>query len=243
MNILELPEFWHVTWNHLSLEESAFTDIESLFCATHDDLVISLDYGRSNGSSGYAFMLQNHSHDEPIHQAKNLNRKDALAKLEHWLHAALTLQTFTPASIYPRPKVRVTAVPPNLPAENQTLFEECVGKTFDVIQQRGEMLELWVGRFMGVAPHLHSIWIEAAYTDRNLIELRLSAKMLHFVIESLELQIAQNINAINGGELSEDDLADLSNDTVLLRVILEDMKQKQAKARVEIQPREAIMNS
>jgi hypothetical protein len=226
MNILEIPEPWRVTWNNLGLDEKEFTSIESLFCATHNDLVIWVDYGRRDGVGAYSFTLQNTTHDEPIDQASNLNRKDALAKLEHWLNAALKLQTFTPASVYPRPKVRVTAVPPNLPAENQTLFEDCVGKTFDLIEQRGEMLELWVGQVMGVAPHLHSIWIEAAYTDRNLIELRLSAKMLHFVIESLELQIVQNTNAINGGELSEDDLADMSNDTALLRVILEDLAQK-----------------
>jgi hypothetical protein len=224
--MLGIPDAWRVTWNNLGLEEAEFTSIESLFCATHNDLVIWVDYGQRDGIGAYSFTLQKSIHDEPLEQASNLNRKDALAKLEHWLHAALKLQTFTPASIYPRPKVRVTAVPPNLPAENQTLFEDCVGKTFDVIEQRGDMLELWVGRFMGVAPHLHSIWIEAAYTDRNLIELRLSAKMLHFTLESLELQIAQNTQSMTNGELSENDLADLSNDTTLLRVILKDMKQK-----------------
>jgi hypothetical protein len=224
--MLEIPEAWRVTWNNLELEEKEFTSIESLFCATLNDLVISVDYGQRNGVGAYSFTLQNSIQDEPIEQASNLNRNDALAKLEHWLHAALTLQTFTPASIYPRPKVRVTAVPPNLPAENQTLFEDCVGKTFDLIEQRGEMLELWVGQVMGVAPHLHSIWIETAETDQNLIELRLSAKMLRFTIESLELQIAQNMQTMTSGKLSENDLADLSNDTALLRVILEDMKQK-----------------
>jgi hypothetical protein len=136
------------------------------------------------------------------------------------------LQTFTPASIYPRPKVRVTAVPPNLPAETQTLFEDCVGKTFDLIEQRGEMLELWVGQVIGVAPHLHSIWIETICTDRSLIQLRVSAKMLHFMIESLELQIAQNTQTMTNGKMSEDDLADMSNDTALLRVMLEYMNQK-----------------
>jgi hypothetical protein len=224
--MLEIPEAWRVTWNNLRLEEKEFISIESLFCATHNDLVIWVDYGQRNGIGAYSFTLQNSIHDEPLEQASNLNRKDALAKLEHWLHAALKLQTFTPASIYPRPKVRVTAVPPNLPAENQTLFEECVGKTFDLIEQRGEMLELWVGRFMGVAPHLHSIWIETAYTDRSLIELRLSAKMLHFTIESLELQIAKNTQSMTSDKLSENGLADLSNDTALLRVMLEDMQQK-----------------
>jgi hypothetical protein len=224
--MLEIPEAWRVTWNNLRLEEKEFISIESLFCATHNDLVIWVDYGQRNGIGAYSFTLQNSIHDEPLEQASNLNRKDALAKLEHWLHAALKLQTFTPASIYPRPKVRVTAVPPNLPAENQTLFEECVGKTFDLIEQRGEMLELWVGRFMGVAPHLHSIWIETAYTDRSLIELRLSAKMLHFTIESLELQIAKNTQSTTSDKLSENGLADLSNDTALLRVMLEDMQQK-----------------
>jgi uncharacterized membrane protein len=223
---LEIPDAWRVTWNNLGLEEKEFTSIESLFCATHNDLVIWVDYGQRDGIGAYSFTLQNSIQDEPIEQTSNLNRKDALAKLKHWLHAALKLQTFTPASIYPRPKVRVTAVPPNLPAENQTLFEECVGKTFDLIEQRGEMLELWVGQVMGVAPHLHSIWIETTYTDQNLIELRLSAKMLIFTIESLELQIAQNTQSMIGGKLSEDDLADISNDTALLRVILEYMKQK-----------------
>jgi hypothetical protein len=224
--MLEIPDAWRVAWNNLSLAEQEFTRIESLFCATLNDLVISVDYGQRDGVCMYNFALQNTTNDEPIEQASNLNRKDALAKLEHWLHAALTLQTFTPASIYPRPKVRVTAVPPNLPAENQTLFEDCIGKTFDVIEQRGEILELWVGQAMGVAPHLHSIWIETAYTDRSLIELRVSAKMLRFTIESLELQIAQNKQTMTSGKLSEDDLADISNDTALLRVMLEDMNQK-----------------
>jgi hypothetical protein len=224
--MLEIPDAWRVTWNNLSLEETEFTSIESLFCATHHDLVIGVDYGQRDGIGAYSFTLQNTTQDEPIEQASNLNRTAALSKLEHWLHAAPALQTFTPASIYPRPKVRVTAVPPNLPAENQTLFEDCVGKTFDLIERRGEMLELWVGQAIGVAPHLHSIWIETAYTDRSLIKLSVSAKMLHFMIESLELQIAQNTNAMTSGTLSEDDLADMSNDTKLLRVILAYMVQK-----------------
>jgi hypothetical protein len=224
--MLEIPDEWHVTWNNLALEEKVFTRIESLFCATHHDLVIWVDYGERDGIGMYSFTLRNVVHSEAIEQAFNLTRIEALNKLEHWLHAALKLQTFTPASIYPRPKVRVIAVPPNLPAENQTLFEDCVGKTFDLIEQRGEMLELWVGQVMGVAPHLHSIWIETAYTDRSLIGLRVSAKMLHFMIESLELQIAQNTNTMTSGTLSEDDLADMSNDTQLLRVILEYMNQK-----------------
>jgi hypothetical protein len=224
--MLEIPEAWRVTWNNLSLEEAEFSSIESLFCATHHDLVIWVDYGQRDGIGAYSFTLQNTTNDEPIEQTSNLNRAEALAKLEHWLQAALRLQTFIPASIYPRPKVRVTAVPPNLPAENQTLFEDCVGKTFDLIERRGEMLELWVGQVIGVAPHLHSIWIETAYTDRSLIKLRVSAKMLHFMIESLELQIAQNTNAMTSGKLSEDDLADMSNDTELLRVILAYMVQK-----------------
>jgi hypothetical protein len=46
------------------------------------------------------------------------------------------------------------------------------------------------------------------------------------MIESLELQIAQNTNAMTSGKLSEDDLADMSNDTELLRVILTYMIQK-----------------
>jgi hypothetical protein len=224
--MLEIPDEWHVTWNNLDLEEKEFTRIESLFCATLNDLVIWVDYGAREGVGAYSFTLRNGVHSEPIEQVHNLTRTAALSKLEHWLQAALKLQTFTAASIYPRPKVRVTAVPPNLPAENQTLFENCVGKTFDLIEQRGEMLELWVGQVIGVAPHLHSIWIETAYTDRSLIELRVSAKMLHFMIESLELQIAQNTNAMTGGTLSEDDLADMSNDTELLRVILTYMNQK-----------------
>jgi hypothetical protein len=88
------------------------------------------------------------------------------------------------------------------------------------------MLELWVGQVIGVAPHLHSIWIETTYTDRSLIQLRVSAKMLHFMIESLELQTAQNTSAMTSGTLTEDDLSDMSNDTELLRVILTYMNQK-----------------
>jgi hypothetical protein len=93
--MLEIPDEWHVTWNNLALEEKEFTRIESLFCATHHDLVIWVDYGERDGVGTYSFTLRNGVHSEPIEQAHNLTRTAALSKLEHWLQAALKLQTFT----------------------------------------------------------------------------------------------------------------------------------------------------
>lgn len=65
-------------------------------------------------------------------------------------------------------RVRVTTIPPNLPQDDlktPELFKKCLGRSFKIIGNNGELLELAVGEVMGVAPYLHSIWIEERYTE------------------------------------------------------------------------------
>ena len=67
-------------------------------------------------------------------------------------------------------RVRVIASPPELPVDDldtPALFAKCVGKTFSVIGSNGDWLELAVGEVLGVAPFMHSIWIEPQYTDAD----------------------------------------------------------------------------
>jgi hypothetical protein len=65
-------------------------------------------------------------------------------------------------------RVRVTGIPPDLPQDDlktPELFTKCLGRSFEIIGNNGELLELAVGEVMGVAPYLHSIWIEEQYTE------------------------------------------------------------------------------
>ena len=106
------------------------------------------------------------------------------------------------------------AIPPRLPNDDlqtRTVFEKCIGQTFDVVGEKDDLLELEVGVVMGVEPYMHSIWIEKAYTDASLIEVRFSSKMLSFVIEAIEYRIAAYDRAMKDPAISENDLADMSN--------------------------------
>jgi hypothetical protein len=67
-----------------------------------------------------------------------------------------------------RQRVRVTMTPPGLPQDDLNtpdLFAKCLGHSFEVVGRHGDLLELWVGEVMGVAPYIHSIWIEEKYTE------------------------------------------------------------------------------
>lgn len=128
-----------------------------------------------------------------------------------------------------RRKVRVIAIPPWLPADDlqtRTVFEKCLGQTFEVVGEKGDLLELEVGAVMGVEPYMHSIWIEESYTDASLIEVRLSGKMLNFVVEAIEYRIAAYERAMDDSSISEDDLADMSNDKLVLRAAADDMLER-----------------
>lgn len=91
--------------------------------------------------------------------------------------------------------VRVTAIPPGLPhddVDTPGVFAKCVGKSFEVTGRNGELLELAVGEVMGVAPAMHSIWIEPHYTDA-LLPSYVSRRKLWFVIDSVEFRIPRSI--------------------------------------------------
>jgi hypothetical protein len=65
-------------------------------------------------------------------------------------------------------RVRITTIPPGLPQDDlntPALFAKCLGRSFDVVGRNGDLLELAVGEVLGVAPCMHSIWIEAEYTE------------------------------------------------------------------------------
>jgi hypothetical protein len=119
----------------------------------------------------------------------------------------------------PIEKARVIAVPPNLPVDDLNtpdLFAKCFGQSFDIIGRNGNLVELAVGAVRGEAPHMHSIWIEAHYTDLSFTQLRLSDKMLLFIIEAIEFRIAAFTRDIDDPAMGEDDVSDASNDRALL---------------------------
>jgi hypothetical protein len=119
----------------------------------------------------------------------------------------------------PIEKARVIAVPPSLPVDDLNtpdLFAKCVGQSFEIIGRNGDLVELAVGAVRGVAPHMHSIWIETHYTDLSFTQLRLSDKMLLFIIEAVEYRIAAFTREIDDPAMSEDDVSDASNDRALL---------------------------
>ncbi len=119
----------------------------------------------------------------------------------------------------PKEQARVIGVPPGLPVDDLNtpeLFAACVGHSFDVIGRNGDRLELAVGAVRGDAPHMHSIWIEECYTDLSFPQLRLSQKMLLFVIDAVEFRINAFTQICDDPAASEDDVSDASNDRMLL---------------------------
>jgi hypothetical protein len=128
-------------------------------------------------------------------------------------------------------RVRVTAIPPGLPIDDldtPNLFAICVGKTFDVIGRNGDLLELAVGHMVGQAPLMHSIWIEPRYTDASFTALRLSAKMLHFVVDALKFRVAAFETEIANPSTDDNAVADAGNDRMLLLSILQYISEQTA---------------
>jgi hypothetical protein len=126
-------------------------------------------------------------------------------------------------------RVRVIAVPPGLPNDDlgtPDLFAACVGKSFDVIGRKGDLVELAVGEVAGVEDFVHSIWIEESYTDLSFTQLRLSDKMLRFVIDAVEFRIAAYARDIADPVTSENDAADAGNDRMLLNAALDYLKER-----------------
>jgi hypothetical protein len=126
-------------------------------------------------------------------------------------------------------RVRVIAVPPSLPNDDlgtPDLFAACVGKSFDVIGRKGDLVELAVGEVAGVEDFVHSIWIEESYTDLSFTQLRLSDKMLRFVIDAVEFRIAAYARDIADPVTSENDAADAGNDRMLLNAALDYLKER-----------------
>ena len=116
-------------------------------------------------------------------------------------------------------ETRVIAIPPGLPDDDlgtPELFAACIGQSFEVIGRNGNLVELAVGAVRGQAPYMQSIWIEEQFTDLSFAQLRLSSKMLRFVIEAVEFRIAAFTRKIEDPATSEDDAADASNDRRLL---------------------------
>ena len=64
--------------------------------------------------------------------------------------------------------VCVVTLPVKLPndAETKVAFERSVGRTFPIVSITVQgHVELEVGEVMGVAPYLHSIWIEPEHLE------------------------------------------------------------------------------
>jgi hypothetical protein len=128
-------------------------------------------------------------------------------------------------------RTRVIAVPANLPNDDlktHELFVACLGLEFEVIGRNGNRIELAVGEVLNEAAHMHSIWIEEAYTDLSFPELRLSRKTLRFVIDAVEYRIAEFNRVIEDSVSTEDHIADASNDRMLLINCLDYLKLKAA---------------
>jgi hypothetical protein len=75
--------------------------------------------------------------------------------------------------------------------------------------------------FSDVAIELGSANKEA----QGMIKLELSAKMLRFVIEAVEERIAGYSHALEDATLSENELADIGNDWMVLRSAVDYLKQ------------------
>ena len=61
-------------------------------------------------------------------------------------------------------KVKVLRVPEGVPSDNhqlQTLFRNCVGKTFPIIAVDDGLFELHVGEVFGQSAEHHQIWVDA----------------------------------------------------------------------------------
>ncbi len=128
-------------------------------------------------------------------------------------------------------QARVIAVPPNLPMDDLNtaeLFVACIGHSFEVIGRTRDRVELAVGAMRGQAPYMHSIWIEEEYTDLSFAQIRLSSKMLLFVIEAINFRIAAFTQVCDDSAASENDVADASNDRMLL-IAARDYLQEQSK--------------
>jgi hypothetical protein len=128
-------------------------------------------------------------------------------------------------------RARVIAMPPNLPDDDlntSALFAASVGHEFDVIGRNGNLLELALGETLNEAAHMHSIWIEEAYTDLSFPQLRLSPKTLRFVIDAVEYRIAEFNCMIEDAASTEDEIADAGNDRMLLINCLDYLKLKAA---------------
>jgi hypothetical protein len=60
-------------------------------------------------------------------------------------------------------KIKVVKIPAVLPDDNmrtRLVFERCLNQVFPVVGAQGRLLELEVGRVLGEASYMHSIWIE-----------------------------------------------------------------------------------
>jgi hypothetical protein len=62
---------------------------------------------------------------------------------------------------------------------------------------------------------------------QDMIKLELSAKMLRFVIDAVEERIAGYRRALEDASLSEDELADIGNDRMLLTSAVDYLKREE----------------
>jgi len=72
-------------------------------------------------------------------------------------------------------KVKVVGIPPDATDDEElqtrSLFEKCLGKTFEVIEVSTveglmqPLAMLFVGSVAGEAPSMHSIWVEEQYLE------------------------------------------------------------------------------
>jgi hypothetical protein len=65
--------------------------------------------------------------------------------------------------------VKLTKIPDGVPSDNhqlQTLFRNCVGKTFKVAAIDDDLFELHVGEVFGKPADHHQIWVDAAHLKK-----------------------------------------------------------------------------
>ncbi|MFD1702858.1 hypothetical protein ACFSCV_07555 [Methylopila henanensis] len=56
--------------------------------------------------------------------------------------------------------MKVSILPAILPADSRAIFHLCVGRVFPIVGRQGDLYELEVGEVVGLAPAMHSIWLE-----------------------------------------------------------------------------------
>jgi hypothetical protein len=89
------------------------------------------------------------------------------------------------------------------------------------------LVDVWLTHAGGGVARLVTGLVKAKKEAQGMIKLELSAKMLRFVIDAVEERIAGYSRALEDASLSEDELADIGNDRMLLMSAVDYLKREE----------------